>query len=127
MLKLLTNFAVFALCVHGLIHLMGTVVYTGLGSVEGLPYKTTLADRWNVGVPGITLFGALWGVAGAGFVAAGIGLASNAPWWITATAGAALLSLLLSLLDWRVAYMGAAVDLTVLAAVAMAVMLPWRG
>ena len=68
----------------------------------------------------MALFGVVWGAGGAAFVASGISLMSGAPWWIPATAGTAVLSLL----DWRVAYMGALVDLTVLAAAAMAVMIP---
>jgi len=125
-IKVLINLGVFALCVHGLIHLMGTVVYMGLGSLEGLPYKTTLAGRWDVGGSGMTVFGMLWGVAGAAFVVAGIGLASGASWWVQATAGAAALSLVLSLLDWRIAYVAAAVDATVLAGLVMTLILPWR-
>ena len=123
MSKLLTNLAAFALCVHGLIHLIGTVVYMSLGSLEGLPYETTLAGRWDVGVSGMAVFGMLWAVAGAAFVVAGIGLGSGATWWVRATTGAAVLSLLLSLLDSPNAYMGAAVDVAVLAAVAISVLL----
>ena len=70
--------------------------------------------------------GMLWGVAGAAFVVAGIGLASGTSWWVQATAGAAALSLLLSLLDWRIAYVAAAVDATVLAGLVMTLILPWR-
>ena len=126
MSKLLTNLAAFALCVHGLIHLIGTVVYMSLGSLEGLRYETTLAGRWDVGVSGMAVFGMLWAVAGAAFVVAGIGLGSGATWWVGATTGAAVLSLLLSLLDSPNAYMGAAVDVAVLAAVVISVLLPCR-
>ena len=122
MAQLLLNLAIFALCVHGLIHLMGTVVYMGLGSLEGLPYKTTLADRWDVGTVGMGVYEVLWGVAGAAFVVSGIGLASGATWWVPATSAAASLSLTLALLDWRMAYMGAAMDVTVLAALAVTVL-----
>ena len=63
MSPLLTSTAVAILWVHGLIHLMGAVVYMRLGSIEGLPYKTVLAGRWDVGGAGAAAFGLLWAVA----------------------------------------------------------------
>ena len=97
MSPLLTSTAVAILWVHGLIHLMGAVVYMRLGSIEGLPYKTVLAGRWDVG-----------------FVVAGAGLAAGADWWRPMTLVTAALSLVLALIDWPVAFVAVGVDLVVI-------------
>jgi hypothetical protein len=50
--------AVVAPLVHGLIHVMGLVAYTGFGSVPDLPYKTTVLGGWiDLGSFGTALFG----------------------------------------------------------------------
>ncbi len=41
-MKTLSVTAAVILILHGLIHLMGTVTYMKLGTVQGLTYKTTL-------------------------------------------------------------------------------------
>ena len=53
-MKVITVLAAILLILHGLIHLIGTVVYTKLGTVKGLSYKTTLlGGRWDLGEGGI--------------------------------------------------------------------------
>jgi len=101
MSPLLTSTAVAILWVHGLIHLMGAVVYMRLGSIEGLPYKTVLAGRWDVGGAGAAAFGLLWAVAAAGFVVAGAGLAAGADWWRPMTLVTAALSLVIAYAETR--------------------------
>lgn len=116
---------VFGLAVHGLIHLMGFVAYWPLGSVAELPYKTALAGgRWEIGAAGMRLFSLLWLVAAAGFVLAALGLVLNWEWWRTLLWCTTLLSLLISTLDWSVAFRGAIIDLVLLALLAL---LPWIG
>ena len=40
-------FAAIILALHGLIHLMGTITYLQIGTIEGFTYKTTLLNgRW---------------------------------------------------------------------------------
>jgi hypothetical protein len=114
MSPLLTSTAVAILWVHGLIHLMGAVVYMRLGSIEGLPYKTVLAGRWDVGGAGAAAFGLLWAVAAAGFVVAGAGLAAGADWWRPMTLVSAARSLVIALIDWPVAFVAVGVDLVVI-------------
>jgi hypothetical protein len=114
MSPLLTSTAVAILWVHGLIHLMGAVVYMRLGSIEGLPYKTVLAGRWDVGGAGAAAFGLLWALAAAGFVVSGAGLAAGADWWRPLTLGTAALSLVIALIDWPVAFVAVGVDAVVI-------------
>jgi hypothetical protein len=107
--------AVLVLAIHGLIHLMGTTVYMKLGKVEGLPYKTTLlGGRWELGESGISVFGSLWVVPALGFVLAALALAMGWDWWKPLVVGMALVSLVLTVLDWSVAYAGAITNAVIL-------------
>ena len=116
MSKFLTIAAAIFLLLHGLIHLMGTIVYLKLGTVEGLRYKTALLDgRWEVGESGMRVFGALWGLAALGFVLAAVAWLSGWGWWPTALAVVTLFSLALTALDWREAFMGVVVNFAILA------------
>jgi hypothetical protein len=107
-------FAVF-LIIHGLIHLMGTTVYMKLGRIDGLPYKTTLlSGRWQLSEHGMRAFGALWVIPTLGFVLAGIALLANVAAWMPLAVGAAVVSLVLTVLDLKAAYAGALLNLLVL-------------
>ena len=104
--------------IHGLIHLMGAAVYLKLGDVQGLAYKTTvLSGRVDLGAGGIRVFGALWILPALGFVAAALGLLEGWSWWGVALLAATVVSTLLTVLDWNVAFMGAIVDFAIVCAV----------
>lgn len=121
MLKALTWAAALVLALHGLVHLMGTTVYLKLGELEGMPYKTTLLDgRWDLGDGGIRVFGALWAVAAAAFMAAAAGWVGGWGAWQPVLVGATLLSLALTVLDATRAPVGIAVNLAVLTALLLA-------
>jgi hypothetical protein len=110
--------AALILVLHGLIHLIGLTVYLKLGDVEGLVYKTTfLGGRFNMGEQGTRVFGALWIVPAIAFVLAALGLYVSAHWWQPMLLAATIVSLSLTLLDWDVAFMGAMVDVLILAGV----------
>ncbi len=118
MTRILGIIGIAVLVLHGLIHLMGAVAYMRLGDVAGLPYKTTLlGGRWDVGPGGMAAFGALWGVAAVGFVAAAAALAFGAPWARGLLLTVALASLVLTGLDWTVAYAGVAINVAIVLAV----------
>lgn len=115
MIRALTWAAALVLALHGLVHLMGTAVYMKLGTLEGLPYKTTLLDgRWDLGEGGIRVVGAVWAVAAAAFVAAAVGWVGGWDAWRPVLLGATLLSLLLTTLDATRAPVGIAVNLAIL-------------
>ncbi|MEO8077929.1 MAG: ABC transporter permease [Acidobacteriota bacterium] len=91
------------------------MVYMRLGTIGGLPYKTVLAGRSDIGFAGTAAFGFLWAVAAAGFVVAGAGLSAGADWWRPMTVGMAALSFALAVLDWQVAFVAVGLDLAVIA------------
>jgi hypothetical protein len=108
--------AVVILVVHGFIHLMGATAYLRIGDVQGLPYKTTVWNgRIDLGPTGMGVFGALWLVPAFGFVLAGVALAFGWTWWSPVAIGAALASLVLTGLDWNVAYAGAILNVVIVA------------
>jgi hypothetical protein len=100
---------------HGLIHLMGVATYWQLAEIKELPYKTSLlSGRWEVGEKGIRLFGLLWLIATIGTVIAAYGMVTEQDWWQLALAGVTTLSLVLTVLDYDVAYAGIGINLIIL-------------
>jgi len=105
------------LTLHALIHLIGAVVYLQLDRIEGFPYKTTLLNGlWDLGAGGIRVFGVMWLVAAVGLVISAAGMFFDSTWWPPVLAAFALLSLLLTGLDWSVAWVGLAVNVVILTA-----------
>ncbi len=116
MLKIMLLIATIVLVLHGLIHLMGTVAYLQLGVIQQLPYKTTLlGGRWDLGAGGIAVYGALWAVAAIGFVVAALAFWFGWAGWQPLLLGVTLLSLVLTALDWDVAFAGVILNIAILA------------
>ena len=104
-----------------LVHLLYFVSYWPLAEIEEIPYKTTLLNgRWDVGRVGIRLYGLLCLVATLGFVVAAIGLAAQTTWWPALMTGMAIYSLILTILDFKVAYGGPVVNILILILVGLA-------
>lgn len=117
MSKILSIATVAVLILHGLIHLMGTVTYLQLSTVDGLAYKTTLLNgRWDVGQPGIAVFGVLWAVTAIGFIVSAAGLIAGRSWTHPMLVGVTLLSLVITALDWNTAFAGAILNVVILIA-----------
>jgi hypothetical protein len=103
------------LFLHGLVHIMGTASYLKLAEIEQLPYKTNvLGGRWDLGSSGTTIFGLCWALAAVGFVLAGIALIGSWEWWRPVLFGVTLFSLILTALDYSVAYAGIVINLAIL-------------
>lgn len=118
MARWVSYFAAFVLIAHGLIHLLGTTVYLRLGEVSGFPYKTSLlGNSWDVGPVGMGIFGAMWAVAAVGFIVSAIGMLTGSSWWQPVLIGVTVFSLLLTGLDWNLAFAGVALNLVILALV----------
>ena len=110
--------AALILVLHGVVHLMGTVAYLKLGTIEGLPYKTTvLGGRIDFGERGTWVFGVLWCVPALAFAVAALALVLGWPAWEPVLLAATLMSLLLAALEWQVAFVGALVDMGIIAVV----------
>jgi hypothetical protein len=113
--RVLITGAAVLLILHGVIHLLGPMASWRLGKLEALPYKTTLlGGAWNVGDPGIRVFGGLRLVPALGFVGSGIALLAGGGWWSPVIVLMAVVCLGLTLLDWSVAYAGAVVNVVIL-------------
>ena len=114
-MRIVTIIASVILVLHGLIHLMGTAAYMKLAEIQQLPYKTTvLGGRWDLGSSGTAVFGMLWAVAAIGFALTAVALFGNWDWWRSILIGVTLFSLVLTSLDWGVAYAGVIVNLAIL-------------
>jgi hypothetical protein len=113
--RTVTVIASVVIALHGVIHLMGAAAYLKLSVVQGLPYKTTvLGGRWNLGETGMAVFGVLWAVAALGFVVCALALFNRQAWFRFVLVDATLLSLVLTVLDFDVAFAGVVVNLVIL-------------
>lgn len=118
MSRILLYVIALGLLIHGLIHLMGLVAYWPLGVIDELPYKTTLlGGRWTVGAGGMRAFSVIWLLATLGFVIAAIGVLLGASWWQPVLIITTLISLVICVLDWSVAFRGAIINIVILAAI----------
>ena len=118
MSKITKTIYVIILVIHGLIHLMGPAVYMKLIEIQDFSYKTTLlGGLWDLGEKGISIFGAMWFVPAVGFFVIAVALLAGWKWWQPALVAVVLFSLVLTVLDWNIAYMGAALNIFILAVV----------
>lgn len=102
------------LAIHGLIHLLGTIVYLRLAEIDGFAFKTTLvAGRVDVGEAGIRMFGVLWILPAAGFLVGAAGLWFGWWWWLPTVVASTIVSLMLTTADWTIAFAGAIVDIAI--------------
>lgn len=108
--------AAFFIFAHGLVHLIGVVVYWQMADVEEFPpYKTTLLNgRWEIGDIGMRIYGLAWLIATLGFVVAAIGLVFRQDWWIPVLFTTSLFSLVVNALGWEWAKYGALLDILIL-------------
>ena len=115
---IITIIAGIVLGLHGLVHLMGPAVYMKLTEIQGFTYKTTLLDgRWDLGENGMRIFGALWIVPDLGFIVCAAALLAGWEWWRPVIVAVTLFSLVLTALDWSVAYAGAVLNILILAVI----------
>jgi hypothetical protein len=110
--------------IHGLVHGLGFVANWRLARIEGLPYQTTvLGGRVDVGDAGMRVLGVAFLLAAIGFAAAGWGCWTGASWWRGLLLVTTLLSLVITALEWDVAYAGTVVDLVILAGMGLTAVL----
>lgn len=109
-----------AMVLHGAAHLVGFAESWQLSMTERAPYKTTVLDgRLNLGAVGIRVAGSLWLLAALAFGLVAAGAAVNAEWWAAVALPTAIASLVLSLVWWPESRIGVAVNMLLLAALAM--------
>lgn len=126
MLQFIRYIAAFIILMHGLVHAMYFVSYWPLAEIEEVPYKTTLLfDTLNVGPTGMKLYALLCLLTTIGFVVAAFAFAFDAGWWRPFMAGMAILSLVLTMLNFRLAYGGPVVNIIILLMVWFAPRIGW--
>ena len=108
------------LLLHGIVHFIATGVYLEVLDLPAFQYTTTLlAGHLAVGDVGIRVFGALWGVAAAGFAVSAGAMLREWEHWPVLLGGMCVLSLGLTGLSVTVAYGGFAMNLAILAALVL--------
>ena len=122
-MKILRIAIAIVLALHGFIHFMGAFAYLKILEIQSLPYKTIfLGGRIDLGELGTGVFGALWFVAGVGFVVVSIAMLLNRSWWRSALLAVTLLSLVVTILDSSLAFAGVGLNVLIL----LALWLEWR-
>jgi hypothetical protein len=106
---------------HGIAHLPGVVGSWRLAPLAAIPVHTTvLAGRLDVGEGGMRALGVGWLLVAVGVWVVAGGAIVQSPWWVPAAAGAAVVSLALSVLELPYARIGVAVNLLILLALLLA-------
>jgi hypothetical protein len=112
--------------VHGIAHLPGFLVPWKLAAPGEMPYTTTvLGGTVDLGPVGIRAMSTLWVLAALGFVMAGVATFRGETGWPTLAVGVTLFSLLLTVIGWPQARIGLALNLVVLAYLALGARLGW--
>lgn len=119
--KIFTVVCIGLIIIHGLIHLVGFRIYGQGMSMEKMQFKTTfLNGALDLGASGTRVYGMLWLLPAIGFIVSGLGLSLHAGWWQPVAVASALVSILLTGMDWSNAIWGMLIDLGLLAAMLFA-------
>ncbi len=112
MIKTLSIIVAVVAVLHGLVHLMGLFAYFPLAKIAELPYKTALlSGRWEIGVDGMRVYSIFWLLAALGFCVGGILMLVKSPIWVPVIFVSSVLSMIICVLDWQVAFRGFWIDL----------------
>lgn len=113
-------FAVF-FALHGIVHVIGFMVPWGLGGPRSIAYSTTLFNRsLEVGDVGVKLVGLIWLATALAFLAVAVLLWRRHAWAVRLTIGLLLVSLVLCVAGLPGSIMGLAIDVALLAILAVA-------
>ena len=110
------------LVVHGLIHGMGFAVTWKLAELQGISRVPAVLARSEPSDALIKFLGLVWLVAGVSFLVAGGLVLANSAAWRPIAIGAAVISMIVIVLGWKDAPMGAVANAFV---VATALSAPW--
>jgi hypothetical protein len=103
------------LAAHSVAHVLGAGVYARLWSLAALPYKTTLwSGAVDVGEAGMAVLAIGLLLAGLGFLVVAYACWQDETWWPGILVASTVLSLVVTGLDWDMAYAGIGVDLVIL-------------
>jgi hypothetical protein len=112
---LINIIAAIYLIVHGVIHLIGFVVFWQIAEFEDVSYTTTvLAGRLDIGDVGMRILGVVWLLISVAFVVAGVAIFFSPPWWWSFTLAVTVASLIVTLLGWPDARYGVLANIIIL-------------
>lgn len=107
--------AAIILLLHGLIHLIGVVVFLKIVETKELPYSTkVLGGAIDIGEFGTRILGVLWLIATLGYVVASYAVVTKAEWWQDAVLTTTCLSLFVTILGWKDAVFGTIFNVLIL-------------
>jgi hypothetical protein len=113
-------FAVF-LALHGIVHVIGFTVSWRLGGPRGVEYSTSLFNRsLEAGDAGVKLVGLIWLATALAFLAVAVLLWRRHAWALRLTVALLVVSLGLCIAGLPGSIMGLAIDVTLLAILALA-------
>lgn len=108
------------LLLHGLIHLIGVVVFLKIVEIKDLPYSTeVLGGRVDIGEVGTRILGVLWLVATIGYIIASYAVVAKLDWWQGAVVSTTCLSLVLTILGWKDTIVGTGLNVLILLILAL--------
>ena len=123
---LINVIAAIYLIVHGIIHLIGFVVFWQIAEIEDISYKTTvLAGRLDIGDVGMRILGVVWLLITVAFVIAGVAIFFSPPWWWSFTLAVTIASLIVTLLGWPDARYGVLANIIILVFLFLGPRLGW--
>lgn len=104
---------------HGIAHLARFAIPWRLAPRSGAPVRTTVLDgRIDIGEGGVRALGSLWLALAMAFCLAALGAFAATDWWLLVAFLAALVSMMLCLLEWPQARFGVGANLLVLGGLA---------
>jgi hypothetical protein len=112
---LINVIAAIYLIVHGVIHLIGFVVFCQIAEIEDISYTTTvLAGKLDIGDVGTRVLGVVWLVIAVALVIAGVTIFFSPAWWWSFTLAVTVASLIVTLLGWPDAKVGLLANIIIL-------------
>lgn len=103
--------AIFML-LHGLIHLVGVITFWKLGLHD--QYSTKVLGSVDIGERAMYVFGFFWLVITVAYVVVAYAMAADLSWWRDGLAAATVGSLALTVLGWKDAIFGTAINIVIL-------------
>jgi len=112
---LINIIAAIYLIVHGLIHLIGFVVFWQIAEIADFSYTTSvLSGKLDIGDVGMRVLGVVWLLISVAFVIAGVTIFFSPPWWWSYTLAVTVASLIVTLLGWPDAKFGVLANIIIL-------------
>ena len=99
---------------HGLVHILGFLIFFEFIEVDTLQYSTTvLGGRVNIGAAGIRILGVIWLLIMIAMMAAGVGLLLGTSWWYSLALWSTVASTVVTILGLPDTKFGLAINILV--------------